>query len=140
MSDSILLDTHAAIWLVEDRLPSASISLIADRGLVGRVFVSPISAWEIGLLAHRTGSKQYVRLSLDPVAWYRRLLENPLLNECSFTGEIAMAATCLPGTFHQDPADRFLVATARALDCALITRDQAIHDYAGLGHVKAIAC
>ena len=52
---------------------------------------------------------------------------------------IGLAASALPD-FHQDPADRLLVATARALDVPILTRDRKILDYAEAGRVKAIAC
>jgi PIN domain nuclease of toxin-antitoxin system len=51
-----------------------------------------------------------------------------------------LAASFLPGDFHNDPADRFLVATARVMGVALLTRDRKILDYAAAGHVRAIAC
>ena len=56
--------------------------------------------------------------------------------------DYAMAAhsQTLPGGFHRDPADRFLVATARILDVPLVTRDERILAYARAGHVRAIAC
>jgi PIN domain nuclease of toxin-antitoxin system len=45
-----------------------------------------------------------------------------------------------PGDVHRDPADRFLVATARALDIPIVTRDAAILAYASAGHVRALRC
>ncbi|WP_237143457.1 PIN domain-containing protein [Phyllobacterium zundukense] len=49
--------------------------------------------------------------------------------------EIATKSVGLPGTFHKDPADRMIVATARALAAPLITADEKIRDYI---HVKTI--
>lgn len=72
--------------------------------------------------------------------WWTKLLANPGVNECGLDGSIAIASTMLPGEFHKDPMDRMLVATARALDCTLMTRDAEILAYAAQGHVKAIAC
>lgn len=45
----------------------------------------------------------------------------------------------LPGDLHSDPADRFLIATARAQRAALVTRDQRIIACADAGHVNVIA-
>lgn len=39
---------------------------------------------------------------------------------------------------HGDPADRLIVATARALDCPLVTADEKILAYAAAGHLKAV--
>jgi PIN domain nuclease of toxin-antitoxin system len=44
----------------------------------------------------------------------------------------------LPSIFHNDPADRFIVATARLRGFALVTADSAILDYSSAGHVKVI--
>jgi PIN domain nuclease of toxin-antitoxin system len=52
----------------------------------------------------------------------------------------AIAASSLPGRFHRDPADCLLIATAREFGVPLVTRDRRILDYAGQGHVDAIAC
>jgi PIN domain nuclease of toxin-antitoxin system len=139
MSDAILLDTHAAVWFASGQLEAQPTERIIAGGGEGQVFISPVTAWEIGLLARRPGHAP-VRPVTDPTAWYHELLRSPHLRECAFTAVIAIGSTELPGTFHRDPADRFLVATARVLDCAIMTRDRKILAYAGQGHVKAIAC
>jgi PIN domain nuclease of toxin-antitoxin system len=46
----------------------------------------------------------------------------------------------LPDLAHRDPTDRMLIATARAHDLILVTRDRAILAYAAAGHVRAVAC
>ncbi len=46
----------------------------------------------------------------------------------------------LPGEFHNDPVDRIIVATARALALTVVTRDKAILDYARQGYVLALPC
>lgn len=140
MSESLLLDTHAAIWLLSDRLSLEMTTLIVELGLDGKAFVSPITAWEVGLLVNRAGGDARVRLNASPLAWYERLLANPALRECELTAAIVIASTELPGILHKDPADRFLIATARQLDLALVTRDRKILDYASQGYLKAIAC
>lgn len=54
--------------------------------------------------------------------------------------EVLIESSFLPGSLHSDPADRILIATARAFDLTLVTRDQLILDYARSGHVRALAC
>lgn len=56
------------------------------------------------------------------------------------TVEIAMAAAVLPDLDHRDPADRFLISTARAHDLVLVTRDQEILAYGARGHVQVMRC
>ena len=55
------------------------------------------------------------------ISWVR-LLE--------LTPRVAVESTRLPGTFRKDPADQIIVATARALDCPLVTLDHKIRGYA----------
>jgi PIN domain nuclease of toxin-antitoxin system len=43
--------------------------------------------------------------------------------------EIAVESTQLPGSFHRDPADQIIVATARLYDCLLVTIDRLIRAY-----------
>jgi PIN domain nuclease of toxin-antitoxin system len=42
---------------------------------------------------------------------------------------IAIESTQLPGSFHRDPADQMIVATARVFACELLTADHRIRDY-----------
>jgi PIN domain nuclease of toxin-antitoxin system len=135
----VLLDTCAAIWLFEQE-PLSQVSLVAIRtaAVSSEVFVSPVSAWEVGLLAKR----RQRALSFQPSAqaWFDDLLALPGVRPIPLTHRAAIAASSLPGTFHRDPADRLLIATARDLGVPLVTRDRRILDYAGQGHVDAIAC
>ncbi|MBW1887764.1 MAG: PIN domain-containing protein [Deltaproteobacteria bacterium] len=49
--------------------------------------------------------------------------------------QIALESCDLPGKFHNDPADRIIVATARIHALELITKDKKILDYP---HVQAL--
>lgn len=137
----ILLDTHALIWLAQGALSESAVESIAlasaDQGLL----VSVVTAWEIGLL-HRKRLKTGFGPSFgpDPHHWYRRVVDRPGFTELELTSAVAITASVLPGDLHADPADRLLVATARALDAALMTRDGSLLDYASAGHVRAIEC
>jgi PIN domain nuclease of toxin-antitoxin system len=132
----LLLDTHAALWLADGSL----LSNVLDRVIEQGAFLSPITAWEIGLLANGEKPKLDFSALGGAQKWYSMLLSGKLVRECVLTGEIALEATNLPGAFHRDPADRFLVATARRLDLCLVTRDAKIIDYAEAGHVEVLAC
>lgn len=71
--------------------------------------VSVISVWEIALSA----SKGRIGLGLPVQDRIRRALDHPGLTLVGLDPQIAIESCNLPGTFHVDPADRFLVATAR---------------------------
>lgn len=144
MSDpaSVLLDTCAAIWLANgDPLAAEALTRISRAGLEQGIFVSPITAWEIGLLARpRSDRASPVRFLPDPKTWFARLIANPSLRLTPFTPEIAIDASHLPGMIHGDPADRLIIATARHRNLPLVTRDAKILAYAEAGHLSAIRC
>jgi PIN domain nuclease of toxin-antitoxin system len=111
VADSILLDTCAAIWLMEGE-PMSEASLLAIRGAreanVG-VYLSPFTAWEIGTLI----AKQRLHLTLSPDVWFETLLAEPGMRLAGLTPKILIASTALPGKPPSDPADRIIAATAR---------------------------
>lgn len=60
-----------------------------------------------------------------------RALVLPSVSLVPLTPQIAADAYQL-AEFHGDPADRMLVATARSLACALVTKDRAIREWGGV--------
>ena len=74
--------------------------------------------------------------ALPPV---QRFLSNSGVRLTPLTPEIAIESSFLP-RLHSDPADRLLIATARALGAPIVTRDRRILAYARAGFVAAIAC
>lgn len=138
---ALLLDTHAAIWLVTGNLSDATVDKIVFAGLADGVFVSPVSAWEIGLLARGKGTRgASIEFKPDVRTWYSTLLAKPIIKEAPLSWSAALGSSSLPEPFHSDPADRMLVATARDMDIPLLTRDRNILDYARMGHVRAEPC
>jgi PIN domain nuclease of toxin-antitoxin system len=138
MTGSLLLDTCAAIWITENEELSEAAENAMDAAYHAGlpVFVSPITAWERALLS----AFGRIRSPIQPLTWFERLVRDSKLNIAAMSPAIMVDAWFLPGNLHRDPADRILVATARALDLTLITRDRPILDYAERGHIRAIAC
>jgi PIN domain nuclease of toxin-antitoxin system len=135
---SLLLDTHAAIWITEDEpLASGAIEAIDAAYRTGSpVYVSAITAWEVGLLVSRN------RLSLvaKPERWFQRLLAIPGVKLADLSPDILIASSFLPGEPPRDPADRILLATARDLGATLVTRDRLLLKYGEAGQVSTVAC
>ncbi|MBM4345756.1 MAG: type II toxin-antitoxin system VapC family toxin [Deltaproteobacteria bacterium] len=132
----VLIDTHVLIWLLEGRpeLPAASLAVLErEIGLHGAA-VSAMSFWEVAMLAKRGR----IALLRPVAAWRQAALGLPRVVEVPLAGEVAVEAAQLPGEFHADPADRFLVATARVLGMRLATRDGRILDYARSGLVQVL--
>ena len=133
----ILLDTCAAIWLQDGsafRLEGEA-ALQEAQEIGTQVLVSPITAWEIGLLV----SKGRLVLTLPPLTWFDQFLDLGV-DLAPLTPDILIASSQLPGTPLRDPADRIIAATARAMRYRLITRDRPLLDFAASGQVEAIAC
>jgi PIN domain nuclease of toxin-antitoxin system len=136
---SILLDTCAVIWLANgDAMSAGSLAAIRTASRTGEVFVSPVSAWEIGLLA--TNPVRPVRFDPDPITWFANLLALPGIDLAPLTPEAAIASSFLPGRLYADPADRLLVATARRMNATLVTRDEKLVRYGQQGHARVVAC
>ncbi len=133
----ILLDTCAALWLSDPALldKSARRALDEAESVAGSVMLSPITAWEIGILV----SQRRLFLSMEPAEWFQALLDAGLAL-APLSPRILVASSFLPGWALRDPADRILAATARAQNYRLMTRDQKLLDYAAEGHLQAIAC
>lgn len=134
----VLLDTCAVIWLGSDgELAAAAVRAIDEAAMDGGVFVSPISAWEIGLLTARGR----LRLSAEPVKWWRRLTDTGV-QVAPLSPDILIASSYLPAPNEQlrDPADRIIAATARDLDMRIVSRDSVLLDYTRAGNIDAIAC
>ena len=138
---AVLLDTCAAIWLANgDALPGPVLAAIVAAALSAGVFVSPVSAWEVGMLSKPRASRPGLQFLPDPKAWFARLMAGPGIREAALTPEIAVDASYLPGDLHSDPADRLLVATARHLGIPLVTRDAKLIAYAERGFLRVLAC
>lgn len=137
MTERLLLDTHAWIWLfgsASDRITPSIQKRIEAAAARAELCVSTISVWELGLL----DIKGRITLGRPVEEWVAEALSKPGIRVVNLEPGIALAATRLPGAFHADPVDRILVATARHLDAGLVTADAAIHTFAAEGHLRVV--
>lgn len=132
----IVLDTHALIWVVNDepRLGNAARATIDDAVRTDFALVSAITVWEIALLAE----KGRLHLGREVGSWIKEALALPGIELAPVEPEIAVDSVRLPGSFHADPADRLIVATARHWEAPLLTADDAILAYGASGHVRTV--
>jgi PIN domain nuclease of toxin-antitoxin system len=135
---SLLLDTCTLIFLNEQAqlTAAATDALRAANDKGGTTYISPISAWEIGMLE----SRGRLQLLIRPERWFANLFDAPGVELATLSADLLIASSYLPGTPPKDPADRILAATARELGVTLITRDRALLDYGEQGHVAVLAC
>ena len=119
----IVLDTHAWVWWVgrPDKLGKRAKRAIDKADRIG---LASISVWEVAAKAE-AGKWRFDR-PYD--VWIdEALVEDPRLELLHMSPRIAVDAVRLSWT-HRDPADRLIVATARAHDATLVTADESIHD------------
>ncbi|MFM9852973.1 MAG: type II toxin-antitoxin system VapC family toxin [Sphingomonadaceae bacterium] len=135
----ILLDTVALIRLTRNQsLSGDAVTRIRAAEAQNALYLSAVSAWELCLLetTGHTGGE----IGGDGAAFLARAQNLTLLQIIVLDARIAIESRRLPGVFHKDPADRFIVATARILGLSIVTTDSHILDYAASGNVRAIAC
>ena len=133
----LLLDTHVWLWfmLANPELAISEQGVINSAAASGQLRIAAISVWEAALLA----SRGRVALSRPLTQWMKEAVSAPGLTIEPLLPQVAVEASLLPETFHRDPADRLIVATARVTNATLMTRDRRILDYAARGHLTAIA-
>ncbi len=114
----LLLDTHVWVWSRLERPRLSQRTVAALESPENELWLSPISVWEFALLVERGR----IALNLSVEAWIDEAMERMPVRQAPFTHEIALASrgVNLP---HQDPADRFLAATAKVTGLTLVTAD-----------------
>ena len=114
----LLLDTHIWLWALLDPERLSPAVRAALGSAENELWLSPISVWEALVLAERGR----VRVDTAPTEWVERMVSALPRREAAFTHDIAVASRRLTLS-HQDPADRFLAATAQVLGLTLVTAD-----------------
>ncbi len=116
---SLLLDTHALLWWLDDVRLSADIRReIGDSET--RVVVSVATLWEVGIKVKN--KKMVVEVPLGPI------VEREGFEIMAISAPHAEAAGALP-LHHRDPFDRLLIAQAQLEHLTLVTRDREFADY-----------
>ena len=136
-SELFLLDTHVWLWIVRGEHHRMQTGLMNYLDLLRReskLQISVISVWEVGILA----AKNKIQLSKEYKDWIDHAISTSGVSVVGLTPEIAIESVRLPGEFHNDPADRFLVATARVLNATLVTQDKQILNYSRQGFLNSI--
>jgi PIN domain nuclease of toxin-antitoxin system len=128
----IILDTHIFVWWIhkDPQLTAEQIKLIQDNEITG-LGISAITCWEIAKLVEL---KRLI-LSCSITDWFNQALLYPGIQILELTPKIAIESTQLPGSFHKDPADQIIAATARIYDCPILTNDSKILNYP---HIKIL--
>jgi PIN domain nuclease of toxin-antitoxin system len=124
---NLLLDTHIWVW---NHLEPWKISSEVNRMLAAsenELWLSPVSVWELIVLLE----KKRLELDRELHEWVERSKRELMLREAPLSWEVAdeLRFTILK---QRDPADRFLVATAKVYDLTLVTADEHLVSVPGL--------
>ena len=123
----LLLDTHIWIWslIAPGQLTRAVAGHLKSAD--NELWLSPISVWETLLLVERG------RLEVrgEPAAVVGDMLKAGPFREAPVTHAVAMQSRRIP-LLHEDPADRFLAATALVYELTLVTADDRMISSPGL--------
>jgi PIN domain nuclease of toxin-antitoxin system len=116
---SFVLDTHAALWwsFLPDKL---SRKARTNLDSADKILIPAIVFWESALLVRR----RKIELPVTVGEWLSGLESSERWQVVGLEARIALAAEGLP--MHDDPADRFIVATALHCGAPLVTKDRAI--------------
>lgn len=114
----LLLDTHIWLWyaLGDTQLSTNLQQAIASN--TTEIWLSPISVWEVMLLAE----KGRISLQSDTATWISQSIKSLGICEAPLNHQIAILSRQIDLP-HQDPADRFIAATALHYQLQLATVD-----------------
>ena len=118
---NLLLDTHIWLWghTEPGRLTKRVAAALADDR--NQLWLSPISVWEFLVLAER--GRVRVHGGTRPADWVEAALSRAPMHDAPLSREVAMRSRSVR-LDHEDPADRFLAATADVYDLTLVTADE----------------
>ena len=118
------MDTHVWLWwlLGSERLARRERQALDRLASRAELCLAAVSLWEAQMLYARG------RLVLDRPfdVWIREAAAAAVIEIAPLDVEIVIALNGLPASFHGDPADRLIVATARAHRIPLATYDRVI--------------
>ncbi|MEA1936011.1 MAG: type II toxin-antitoxin system VapC family toxin [Thermodesulfobacteriota bacterium] len=119
----LLLDTHILLWSLLDPARLAMEVSAELENSTNELWLSPISTWEMIILAERGR----IVLDTEPVLWMRDVFKTIAFKEAPVNHEVAIQSRMID-LAQEDPADRFLVATAIVYDLTLVTADRRLID------------
>ena len=118
---NLLLDTHIWVWSHSEPERLTKRVAAALRETANDLWLSPISVWEFLLLVERGRLK--TKGDLDAADWVEAALSRVPLREAALTRDVVLRSR-LVRVDHEDPADRFLAATAEVYELTLVTADE----------------
>ena len=122
-SGAMILDTCALLWLASGD-KKLSRSALNEINAAAAVYVSAISGFEIAIKV----VKGKLKLPSAPQEWFEKIVEHHGLSVLTLELNVCIAAAQLP-PIHDDPCDRFIIATAKLHDLTVVTADERFEKY-----------
>ena len=119
----MILDTCALLWLASGD-KKLSRSALKEINSASAVYVSAISGFEIAIKV----AKGKLKLPHAPQEWFEKVVEHHGLTVLPLELNVCIAAAELP-RIHDDPCDRFIIATAKLNDLTVVTADEQFEKY-----------
>ena len=119
----MILDTCALLWLASGS-KKLSRAALKEIDAAPAVYVSAISGFEIALKVARGKLK----LPLPPQEWLEKAVAHHGLTLLPLDLANCITAAQLP-PIHDDPCDRFIIATAKLNDLTAVTADERFEQY-----------
>ncbi|MDQ2687566.1 MAG: type II toxin-antitoxin system VapC family toxin [Armatimonadota bacterium] len=106
----IILDTYTWVWWVDGnaQLPEIQRQTIEQHQSTG-LGVCATSCWEVAKLVEL----RRLDFAVPVNEWLNKALMHPGVRLLPLSPRVAVESTQLPDSFHRDPADQIIVATAR---------------------------
>jgi PIN domain nuclease of toxin-antitoxin system len=117
----VLLDTHVWVWFLTEsqKLSSTHREIIEDE--TNEIWLSAISIWEVSMLIE----KKRLSVGIPAKKWINQALVQVPIKEAPITFQIAKVSRTI-NLMNEDPADRFIAATAKTQNLALMTYDSSL--------------
>jgi len=121
-----------------------SIRSVDRASQANSLFISPISAWELGAASRKKNpARRPELLGLTPEDYFTKITRILNVQAVPISAEIGLESSALLNLYeYADPGDCLIMATARMLQLTLVTRDRHILDFARRhpSYMEVVAC
>jgi PIN domain nuclease of toxin-antitoxin system len=138
----IVLDTHVLLWLMTqpENFHEDALLAIAAAQTDGKLFVSPVTAWELALAVNKKSNPPDIG-GLSVKDWFKAAVAGTSSKIVPIGPAIALeAANVVFATGHKDPGDCYILATALCKKATVVSRDNVFFKMARSGFVNVIKC
>lgn len=138
----MVLDTHALLWLLTqpETLHEDALVAIAAAQESGRLFVSPITAWELAIAVNKKANAPNIG-GFTVRDWFKAAIAATSSKIVPIGPAVALeAANMITTTAYKDPGDCYIIATARHKKVPVVSRDGIMSQIAETGYIDVVRC